>query len=91
MINNYKVERDFIGNKFYLLNNKLHREDGPAAEYVYGRKEWYKNGLRHRKDGPAIEYANGLRCWYLNDKCYGYDNDFTNESWYKFVKTLIFS
>jgi hypothetical protein len=27
------------------INGKLHREDGPAIEYAYGRKEWYLNGI----------------------------------------------
>ena len=43
------------------------------------------------KTGPAIEYPNGYKSWWLNDICYGGNNDFTNISWSKFVKTLIFS
>jgi len=110
----YVIITDKHGSKYYYVNNKFHREDGPAVEYADGIKVWYKNGLYHREDGPAIEYSdgnrcwylNGLyhredgpaieysdgnRCWYLNNKKYGYNNDFTNESWKKFVKTLIFS
>ena len=47
---------------------KRHREDGPAAEWVCGDKEWYIHGKRHREDGPAAEYANGNKYWYLDDK-----------------------
>ena len=36
-INNY-------GDKLWRLNNKLHREDGPAYEGSYGDKYWYING-----------------------------------------------
>jgi hypothetical protein len=29
------------GTKLWYLNGKLHREDGPAIEYLNGYKEWY--------------------------------------------------
>ena len=45
---------------------QLHREDGPAIEYINGDKYWYLNGKGHRIDGPAVEYANGSREWYIN-------------------------
>jgi hypothetical protein len=51
----------------WFLNDKLHREDGPAVEWNSGDKEWFLNGQRHREDGPAAEYANG-KFWYLNDQ-----------------------
>jgi hypothetical protein len=51
----------------------LHREDGPAIEYVNGRKEWYLNGERHREDGPAVEYANEYKAWWLNDNIHRTD------------------
>ena len=108
-MSNYKTKTDKFGTKYYYLNNKLHREDGPAVEYASGAKEWYKNGEIHREDGPAIELADGRKfwyknnklhredghafewleskTWYLNAKCYGIND----ESWIKFVKTLIFS
>ena len=56
-----------------------------------GDKIWYKNGVCHREDGPAREYYDGDKEWYLNHKYYGENNDFTVESWKRFVKTLIFS
>jgi len=34
-----------VGDKHWLVNGKLHRLDGPAVEYLYGRKEWYVNGV----------------------------------------------
>ena len=88
---NYDIKINEYGTKSYFVNNVLHRENGPAVEYEDRYKAWYKNGLRHRQDGPAIEYPSGAKRWYLNGKFYGIDNDFTNESWIKFVKTLIFS
>jgi hypothetical protein len=53
-------------HRMWYLNNKLHREDGPAVEYYCGDKEWYINGVLHREDGPAIEYVDGERRWYIN-------------------------
>lgn len=108
----YKIIKIPLGTLYYL-NNKLHREEGPAVEYLDGTKEWYKNGLRHREDGPAVEDSEGDKEWYLNGKAhredgpaiehpngykvwclngnhYGYNDDYTNESWIKFIKTIMF-
>ena len=32
------------GAKEWYLNDKRHREDGPAIEYANGTKKWYLNG-----------------------------------------------
>ena len=62
----YTVKVDDYGNKYWRLNGKLHREDGPAIEYANGNKWWYLNGKYHREDGPAIEWADGDKEWWLN-------------------------
>ena len=54
------------GTTMWLLNGKIHREDGPAVEYADGSKFWLLNGKLHREDGPAITYANGDKDWFLN-------------------------
>ena len=54
------------GFKYWHLNGKRHRTDGPAYEEANGTKFWYLNGKRHRTDGPAIEWANGSKEWWLN-------------------------
>ena len=46
----------------------LHREVGPAVEYITGNKFWHQNGLLHRIDGPAIEQSNGIKEWWINGK-----------------------
>jgi hypothetical protein len=56
------------GHKYWFLNGKLHREDGPAYEGANGNKSWWLNGKYHREDGPAVEFANGDKVWYLNGK-----------------------
>ena len=50
---------DENGDKFWYVDGKLHRLDGPAAEYANGDKFWHFDGKLHRLDGPAIEYADG--------------------------------
>ena len=40
----YKVEVYDNGDKFWFLDDKLHREDGPACEYADGDKFWFLNG-----------------------------------------------
>jgi len=60
-----KINED--GDKTYWKNKEmtiLHREDGPAIEWVDGYKAWYLNGNPHREDGPAIEHPNGAKNWY---------------------------
>ncbi|MFW6008730.1 MAG: hypothetical protein ACOCP8_05620, partial [archaeon] len=62
----------------YYLNNKCHREDGPAFQYWYenGQKryeEYWLNDQFHRKDGPARQlwFENGQKkyeVYYLNGK-----------------------
>jgi len=42
------------GTKSWYLNDQLHREDGPAAEYASGNKEWYLNG---------VNYSNKFMCF----------------------------
>jgi len=65
---------DRRGNKhWYNENNKLHREDGPAAEYADGTKRWYINGKFHREDGPAVEWTNGSKFWYIDNKLHRED------------------
>jgi len=42
----YTVKVSKSGDKFWSLNGKLHREDGPAIEYSNGDKVWYLNNNR---------------------------------------------
>ena len=57
---------NWIDRHGYPIIEKLHREDGPAVEYIGGSKKWYLNGKRHRNDGPAVEWSDGSKYWYLN-------------------------
>jgi len=73
----YTVKVYDNGSRFWYLNGKLHREDGPAIEYTDGTRIWWLDGKRHREDGPAIENADGTRYWYLNGE------DYTEEDFIK--------
>lgn len=57
----------------WKLNDKLHREDGPAIECANGDRSWYLNGKAHREDGPSMVYANGDKFWWINDKLHRVD------------------
>ena len=81
------------GIKYWCLNGKLHREDGPAIEWADGDKEWYLNGKLHREDGPAYEGASGNKSWYLNGKLHREDGpamEFADgdKFWYLNVKKV---
>ena len=67
IINESKCIVSHNGEKCWYLNDKLHREDGPAIEYE-DRKVWYLYGKCHRIDGPAVEYTDGKKYWSLNGK-----------------------
>ena len=41
---NSQCKISYLGTKFWYLNDKLHREDGPAVEYTSGDKFWYFQG-----------------------------------------------
>tara|TARA_R110000868_G_scaffold46524_1_gene153593 strand:- start:308 stop:499 length:192 start_codon:yes stop_codon:yes gene_type:complete len=44
-------EIDSCGDKYWYLNDKLHRENGPAIERADGTKEWwYHDKQIHCKD-----------------------------------------
>lgn len=47
---------------------QLHREDGPALEYVDGRKYWFQHGYLHREDGPADMTSEAVWGWYVKGK-----------------------
>jgi hypothetical protein len=73
-----ELEVDKDGNKFWILNRELYREDGPAIEWFDGDREWVINGKLHRTDGPAVEYRDGRQSWYLNGKRY-----YSKENWFR--------
>jgi len=59
----YTVKVDDNGTRYWWLNGKYHREDGPAIEHNNGSRYWYLNGKNHREEGPAFEHSDGRRSW----------------------------
>ena len=76
-----------FGDKEWYLNGNLHREDGPAVEYISGTKYWYINGLLHREDGPACEYFHGIKEWYYQGKFIDCKN---HQEFLRIVKLMAF-
>jgi hypothetical protein len=62
-----KMRIDKDGNKFWELNGKYHRTDGPAVDRYDKNNYWFQNGKLHRIDGPAIELSFAYKEWRLND------------------------
>lgn len=56
----YRIEEEGpVFTELWLLNDELHREDGPACvmrrtqDGAVGFELWYDHGRLHREDGPA--------------------------------------
>ena len=59
---------DEYGDKIWYLNDKRHREDGPAVEYADGSKEWYLNDKFIVGTSSDIERALFTLSTYLQDQ-----------------------
>lgn len=59
-------------SKYWYQGGKLHRDDGPAVEYI-DAKMWYWHGKRHRKGGPAIMFDSGSQAWYVDGELHRED------------------
>ena len=50
------------GDKYWFLNNKRHRDDGPAVEMANGNKEWYLEGVEYSEDEfNTIQFSKKLK------------------------------
>ena len=64
-------ETNADGNKYWFLNGKLHRVDGPAVEYVNGTKVWWLNS-KHCKPIEVFKAATHeqqihMLCFYASE------------------------
>ena len=58
---------DHQGTKrYYDMDGRLHRKNGPAVEYKNGTIEYYLHGKLHRIGAPARIFANGDEVWAQN-------------------------
>ena len=77
-------------NRYYwgiIYDNKL---TAIHFDSTYYSVEFCKNGELHNIKNAAYIDNSGYKEFYLNDKCYFFRNDFTKESWRRFVKTQVF-
>jgi hypothetical protein len=57
----YEVTVYADGDKYWSLNDELHREDGPAVEHSNGNKAWWLKNERltekqfNKRMAPAVE------------------------------------
>jgi hypothetical protein len=84
----YEV-RENNGTQVWQMNDKLHREDGPAIECADGYKAWYLNGKLHREDGPAVVWADGNKAWYLYGVMIDEEVFLKRSKKHSLIKTLI--
>lgn len=71
LVSNTKILKH-LEQTVYTLNNKKHREDGPAVESPI-LKEWWINGELHREDGPARMCSGGSVYYYSRGKLHRED------------------
>jgi len=55
----YTVKIYKNGTKYWYLNGKRHREDGPAVECANGTKYWWLNGKRVTETDVMASTCNG--------------------------------
>ena len=77
---------DIHENIFYLLNGKLHKNDGPCSILSSGSKFWCFQGMDHRSDGPSIEYRDGSKEWWYYGINAKNEKEFYNMGWRKKIE-----
>ena len=76
------------GNSYYwciIFDNKL-----TAIHSDYCGIRFFKNGLYHNTKNADYIDNYGYKDFSLNNKSYGDEDDFTKESWRRFVKLQVF-
>jgi hypothetical protein len=72
-------------NSIYIENNKL------TCIYINDYVVvFFKNGLYYSNKNAAHINNHGHKEFYLNNQLYGDQNNFTKESWRRFVKLQVF-
>lgn len=72
-------------NEFELDFTGIQTDEGP-----HGGTFHVLNGKLHNEDGPAAIYADSSfgKGWFYKDVCYGYNNDFTIQTWKEKIKEI---
>ena len=74
---------------FYYWGKVYYKNITAIYQSALGVILFFKNGLRHNDKNIAYNY-DGYSRFFLNDECYGNQDNFTKESWRRFVKLQAF-
>lgn len=77
------LEIDSKGNKSWWKDDVLHREDGPAVEWVNGYKSWWLNGIKVDKITVSK-----IKPFKGRHRCKGYPEICEKRSWIKIGNSL---
>jgi hypothetical protein len=84
-----KFYKDQSKNHFYYYDiicfNNL-----DAIYYDNSYVIFLKNGVESNNKNSSVIYNNGMKTFCLNGITYGYENDFTKQSWRRFIKMQVF-
>ncbi len=84
-----KFYKENKNNNYYLYKLEKNKLTAIYCLNLYNIN-FFKNGEYHNTKNAAYNGHDGYNQFYLNGKIYGYHNDFTKESWRKFVKMQVF-
>jgi len=76
------------GSKYWELNGRYHRLDGPAIEWANGDKQWRVNGYPHRMDGPAVDHIDGYKEWWIHGQSFQSEEEFIKYKQLSFLADL---
>lgn len=79
------VSIKFIIKLKFIIDNKLTAIISDPYNISF-----YQNGLKHNDKNAANIKDRVSKTFCLDGKLYGYENDFTKESWRKFTKLKVF-
>ncbi len=75
-------------NFYYLRKIRLHKLTSIYIDNI--GVDFFKNGKRHNTKNACFVKDNIIKSFDLNGKYYGYHNEFTKQSWRRFVKLQAF-
>ena len=84
-----KFYRDNLKSDFYWQNILDNRLTVILLDY-YNAVLFYKNGKENNTKNASYITKSGYKQFHLNGEYYGNRNNFTKQSWRKFVKMQVF-
>jgi hypothetical protein len=84
-----KFYRDIDNNIYNDYWNKIYYNKLTAIHCDSIAIRFFKNGIKNNNKNASY-ISNSGKVFWLNNKSYGYGNNFTKESWRRFVKLQAF-